>query len=128
MNIKIQKLIAFNESLHIHYSGNNLSEDELTTNLVLSSKLLQELSKSALDVNQELNKKDSLIKGTLEVKKMLTKSLFDKQESDANNLEVQYCLSNGYNELKRDNKYLKLENAQLKAELELIKEKQIKEF
>ena len=129
MNTKIQKLIAYNEKVLAHYDGSKtLSESELLDCFVLTSKMLQEVSRIELNISQDISNKQISIKGLQGLNKKFRDLLFDKQDTDANNMLIQYKLSNGYIDFKRENNKLRLENAQLTAELELIKEKEQKQF
>ena len=129
MNTKIQKLIAYNEKVLAHFDGRHkLNTSDLLDCFVLSSRLLQEISKATLDAKQEKDDREVCIKGLEKLNKLLSKSLFENRNTDANNLLVQYKLANGYRGYKKENKELLLKNKQLKAELELMKEKQINNF
>ena len=129
MNTKIQKLIYYNEKVLAHFDGRHkLNTSDLLDCFVFSSKILQELVKSGLELTAELNKKELQVVSTLKVKKELLKSLRKKSELEETTLDSLYNLSINYNNVNNEANQLRKEVAQLTAELEILKEKEINKF
>lgn len=129
MNTKIQKLIHYNEKVMLHFQGDKvITDSEMFDCFLESEKLLHEITKDSLSINEKLKDQERTIKGQTEIKKNLNEMLFDNIDNDSNNLEIQYKLANGFKHLKLQCSQLIKENAQLKSELEILKEKEINRF
>jgi hypothetical protein len=129
MNVETQKLIIYNEKVLAHFNDRHkLSTSDLMDCFVFSSKLLQKVVKSGLELTADLKKSKLQVASTLEVKKKLLESLFKKSELDETSLSSLYNLKVSYNNVNNECIQLRKEVAQLKAEIELIKENEQNRF
>ena len=129
MNVETQKLIIYNEKVLAHFNDRHkLSTSDLIDCFVFSSKLLQEVSKSGLELTADLKKSKLQVASTLEVKKKLLESLFKKSELEDSSLSSLYNLKVSYTNVNNECRQLRKEVAQLTAEIELIKENEQNRF
>ena len=129
MNIETQKLIIYNEKVLAHFNDRHkLSTSDLMDCFVFSSKLLQKVSKSGLELTADLKKSKLQVASTLEVKKKLLDALFKKSEIEGTSLSSLYNLKVSYTNVNNECIQLRKEVAQLTAEIELIKENEQNRF
>ena len=129
MNVETQKLIIYNEKVLAHFNDRHkLSTSDLMDCFVVSSKLLQKVVKSGLELTADLKKSKLQVASTLEVKKKLLESLFKKSELEETNLSSLYNLKVSYTNVNNECRQLRKEVAQLTAEIELIKENEQNQF
>ena len=129
MNVETQKLIIYNEKVLAHFNDRHkLSTSDLMDCFVVSSKLLQKVVKSGLELTADLKKSKLQVASTLEVKKKLLESLFKKSELEETSLSSLYNLKVSYTNVNNECRQLRKEVAQLTAEIELIKENEQNRF
>lgn len=129
MNVETQKLIIYNEKVLAHFNDRHkLSTSDLMDCFVVSSKLLQKVVKSGLELTADLKKSKLQVDSTLEVKKKLLDALFKKSELEETSLSSLYNLKVSYNNVNNECRQLRKEVAQLTAEIELIKENEQNTF
>lgn len=129
INTNIQKLILYNERVLAHFDGTAiLSESDLLDCFVLSSKLLQDVSTDALNFKFELEREQVTTKAVKEVNKMMVKTLALSKGNTDNDLLNLHFLSKLAAKNEQENIMIRRDNAQLRAEIELIKDKQQKQF
>lgn len=129
MNVETQKLIIYNEKVLAHFNDRHkLSTSDLMDCFVFSSKLLQKVVKSGLELTADLKKSKLQVASTLEVKKKLLDALFKKSELDETSLSSLYNLKVSYKNVNNECIQLRKEVAQLTAEIELLKENEQNRF
>jgi hypothetical protein len=129
MNVETQKLIIYNEKVLAHFNDRRkLSTSDLMDCFVVSSKLLQKVVKSGLELTTDLKKSKLQVASTLEVKKKLLESLFKKSELEETSLSSLYNLKVSYKNVDNECRQLRKEVAQLTAEIELLKENEQNRF
>jgi len=129
MNIETQKLIIYNEKVLAHFNDRHkLSTSDLMDCFVFSSKLLQKVVKSGLELTADLKQSKLQVSSTLEVKKKLLDALFKKSELEGTSLSSLYNLKVSYKNVNNECIQLRKEVAQLTAEIELIKENEQNRF
>ena len=129
MNVETQKLIIYNEKVLAHFNDRHkLSTSDLMDCFVVSSKLLQKVVKSGLELTADLKKSKLQVASTLEVKKKLLDSLFKKSELKDSSLSSLYNLKVSYTNVNNECRQLRKEVAQLTAEIELLKENEQNRF
>ena len=129
MNVETQKLIIYNEKVLAHFNDRRkLSTSDLMDCFVVSSKLLQKVVKSGLELTADLKKSKLQVDSTLEVKKKLIDALFKKSELEETNLSSLYNLKVSYKNVNNECIQLRKEVAQLTAEVELLKENEQNRF
>ena len=129
MDTKIQKLIFYNERLKLHYKNEvELNTSDLMDYLLHIGVILQQLVESSLKLGTDLKQSKLQVVSTLEVKNKLLDALFKKSELEETNLSSLYNLSVSYKNVSNECRQLRKEVAQLKAEIELIKQNEQNRF